>query len=111
MQQLVFYLCSSGDSTHCAYGEWWLKNVFTQAQANAQGNLSISPSLNAPNEFLFYDPLLTATDPRAIYGTDYLADGYSIMLSRSAWSSSATWVGFKGGALRRIICRTGAVSH
>jgi hypothetical protein len=64
--------------------------------------LSISPSLNAPNEFLFYDPLLTATDPRAIYGTDYLADGYSIMLSRSAWSSSATWVGFKGGALRAM---------
>jgi hypothetical protein len=100
MEQLVFYLCSSHDNTDCAYGEWWLKNVFTETQMNTQGNITISPFLNAPSEFLFYDPTLTATDPRTIYGTDYLADGDSILLSRSAWSSSATWVGFKGGALR-----------
>jgi hypothetical protein len=100
MEQLVFYLCSSRDNIDCSYGEWWLKNVFTATQMNAQGNSTISPGLNAPSEFLFYDPNLTAADPRTAYGTDYLADGYSLMLSRSAWSSAATWVGFKGGALR-----------
>jgi hypothetical protein len=100
MEQLAFYLCSSGDTKNCAYAEWWLKNVFTEAMGAVQGNISVSPSLVAPNEFLFYDPLLTATNPRVAYGTDYLADGYSLMLSRSAWTTSATWVGFKGGALR-----------
>jgi hypothetical protein len=100
MEQLVFYLCSSHDNTDCAYGEWWLKNVFTETQMNTQGNTTISPTLYAASEFLFYDPTLAATNPDSTYGTDYIADGYSLMLSRSAWSSSATWVGFKGGALR-----------
>ena len=100
MEQLVFYLCSSRDNTDCAYGEWWLKNVFTEMQIESQGNTTISPALNVPSEFLFYDPTLTATNPEPTYGTDYIGDGYSLMLSRSTWSSSATWVGFKGGALR-----------
>jgi hypothetical protein len=100
MQQLVFYLYSSGNSTVGAFAEWWLQNVFTEAQAAKQGNIIETPALNAPSEFLFYDPTATATDPRTTYGMDYLADGDSILLSRSAWSSSATWVGFKGGALR-----------
>jgi hypothetical protein len=101
LEQDALYLCSAAsDSTDCAYDEWWLQNTFTEAQANTQCNCAISPGRNAGAEFLFYDPTLTATDPRSTYGTDYLADGYSIMLSRSAWTSSATWVGFKGGALR-----------
>jgi hypothetical protein len=102
MQQLVLYLYSSGDSTDGAYAQWWLQNVFTEAQAATQGNIAETPALNTPSEFLFYDPTAAATDPRTIYGTDYLADGSSQMLSRSAWSTSATWVGFKGGNLRGV---------
>jgi hypothetical protein len=101
VEQLAYYLCSSGDTTHCNYAEWWLQNIYSEAQLNARGNGTVAPLLNRPNEFLWYDPAITATNPEgSAYSTDYLADGYSIMLSRSAWSSSATWVLFKGGGLQ-----------
>jgi hypothetical protein len=31
VEQLAYYLCSTGDKTHCAYAEYWLQNVFTGA--------------------------------------------------------------------------------
>jgi len=101
VQQLAYYLCSTGDTTHCAYAEYWLQNVFTEANQAKYTNDTVSPQLYAPNEFLWYDPNIAANNPKGTaYGTDYLADGSGIMLSRSAWTTSATWVGFKGGALR-----------
>jgi hypothetical protein len=95
MEELTYYLCWSGDTVDCAYSEWWLKNVFTEADlARGGGDSTLDPI----TEFLWYDPTLPAMKPN--YPLDYLASGDGELLSRSMSSPSATWLGFKGGGLR-----------
>ena len=99
LQQDATYLCSIGDTTDCEYAEWWLQNVLTQSEAMTQG-LFESPGSGAASEFLFYDPTITAVNPESGYGNCYLASGLSMMFCKSDWTSTSTWVFFKGGAVR-----------
>ncbi len=100
VQLLAYHAARLGDTTTAAYAQWWLQNTFTAAQLTSMGNFTVTPALNAPSEFVFYDPNLSATDYTTAYGLDWYADGLGLVLSKSSTASIATWVGMKAGALR-----------
>ena len=98
VEQLAYYFALTGDQSNLGYAEWWLRNMSNGYAVND----TVTPSLIVPNEFLWYDPTLIPLDYRTDQPLDYYADGLGVVLSRSSWDKDATWLGFKGGALRGV---------